>query len=86
MGCHHQNPLAAHYIEVEPAEELVEVFSAVELEHCIVAAVSYLYLIFCRLYLLENQYCFCYSQREVILQSTLWDKKKEEFLFSRHYI
>ena len=46
--------------------------------HCIVAAVSYLYLIFCRLYLLENQYCFCYSQREVILQSTLWDKKKED--------
>ncbi len=40
MGCHHQNPLAAHYIEVEPAEELVEVLSAaVELEHCIVAAV-----------------------------------------------
>ncbi len=37
MGCHHQNPLAAHYIEVEPAEELVEVLSAaVELEHYIV--------------------------------------------------
>ena len=39
MGCHHQNPSVAHYIEVEPAEELVEVLSAaVEQEHCIVVA------------------------------------------------
>ena len=40
MGCHHQNPSVAHYIEVEPVVELVEVLlAAVELEHCIVAAV-----------------------------------------------